>query len=158
MSDFTPITTQEQFDALIGDRIKRERESMAKKYAGHEDLLKKVADYEKQIGELTASAQESAKKYAGYDKTLAELQTKVKGYETASVKTRIAHETGIPYELAHRLAGETEDDIRKDAEAMVKFVGANTRKATPLASTEPAGTGSTFDAALRKMVQGMKGE
>jgi len=156
MAEFTPITTQEQFDAAIGERIKRERETLAKKYAGHEELQKKVADYEKQIGDLTASAQESAKKYAGYDKNIADLQARVKGYETASVKTRIAHETGIPYELASRLSGETEDDIRKDAQTMAQFLGKNTHKATPLASTEPAGVGSTQDAALRQMIQGMK--
>ena len=155
MAEFTPITTQEQFDAAIGDRLKRERETVAKRYADYDDLRQKNADYEKQIGELTASAQESAKKYADYDKTVAELQAKVKGYETASVKTRIAHETGIPYELAHRLSGETEDDIRKDAEAMSQYIG-TTRKATPLASTEPAGAGNSQDAALRRMVQSLK--
>lgn len=158
MAEFTPITTQEQLDALIGDRIKRERETVAKRYADHDELRQKVADYEKQIGELTASAQESAKKYAGYDKTVAELQNKVKGYETASAKTRIAHETGIPFELAHRLSGETEDDIRKDAEVMARFVGQTTRKPTPMASTEPAGVGNSNDAAFRNMLQKMKGE
>ena len=35
MGDFTPIETQEQLDAVIGERIKRERETSAKKYEGY---------------------------------------------------------------------------------------------------------------------------
>ena len=154
MAEFTQITTQEQLDALIGDRIKRERETTAKKYGDYEDLKQKVTDYEKQIGDLSKTIEESGKKYAGYDKTLAELTAKVKGYETSSVKMRIAHETGIPYELASRLAGETEDDIRKDAETLSKLVGKPTPSAPPLKSTEPAG-GDTRTAALRALAQNL---
>lgn len=156
MAEFTPITTQEAFDAAIKERIQRERDSAAKKYGDYTDLQTKVADYEKKFGEMTKSMEDAAKKYAGYDKTLAELQTKVKGYETASVKTRIAHETGIPFELAHRLSGETEEDIRKDAEVMAKFLG-KPAAATPLASTEPAGV-TGHKAALKGVLSELRGD
>ena len=108
MEEFKPITTQAEFDAAIGERLKRERETLSKKYGDYDDLKTKVADYEKQIGQLTRAAEDAAKKYAGHDKELADLQAKVKGYETDSVKTRIAHEAGLPYELAGRLTGEDE--------------------------------------------------
>lgn len=142
MEEFKPITTQDEFDAVIGERLKHEREALAEKYGDYDDLKNKVADYEQQISQMTLAAEDSAKKYAGYEKDLADLQAKVKGYETASVKTRIAHETGLPYELAERLRGEEEADIRKDAEALAKMVGGQTRKAAPpLRDTEPAGDG-----------------
>ena len=83
MAEFTPITTQEQFDSAIGERLKRERETIAKKYGDYDELKNKVADYEKQIGQMNKAADDAAKKYAGYDKDLADLQDKVKGYETA---------------------------------------------------------------------------
>lgn len=150
MAEFTPITTQEQFDAAIGERLGRERETISKKYGDYDDLKSKNSAYEKQIGDLNRSMEEQSKKYAGYDQQLADLQTKVKGYESHSVKTRIAHETGIPYELVDRLSGETEDDIRKDAEALAKFVGKNDAPPAPLRSTEPAGTDSKH-AALRAL-------
>ena len=38
MAEFVPITTQEAFDAAIGERLKRERESIAKKYGDYDDL------------------------------------------------------------------------------------------------------------------------
>lgn len=132
---FEIIDTQEKLDAVIADRLRRERETVSKKYADYEGIKKTNADYEKQIGEMAKAADEAAKKYAGYDKQLAELQSKLKGYETSSVKMRIAHETGIPYELAERLSGATEDDIRKDAESLSKYIGKK-KTAAPLKSTE----------------------
>ncbi len=157
MAEFTPINTQEEFNAAISDRLKRERETLSKKYGDYDDLKTKVTNYEKQIGELNRSISDSAQKYAGYDKTVADLQAKVKGYETASVKTRIAREAGIPYELAERLSGETEEDIRKDAESLARIVGKGTQHPAPLKSTEPAGGGDK-KAALRQMLRDMKGE
>lgn len=155
MSEFKAITTQEEFDAAIGDRIKRERESAAKKYGDYDDLKKKVADQESQISALTKERDEQAKKYAGYDKSLSELQTKVKAHETNSVKMRIAHETGIPFELAAKLSGETEEDIRKDAETMAKFVN-KSKYVGPLKSDGNAEVDGNR-AALRTMLQNMKG-
>ena len=158
MAEFTAITTQEQFDAAIGERIKRERETISKKYGDYEDLKTKISDYEKQIGDLSKTIEDSGRKYAGYDKTLAELTAKVKGYETSSVKMRIAHDVGIPYELSGRLSGETEDDIRKDAESLAKLIASN-RPGVPLRTTEPAGADNKT-AALRAFTEKLtnKGE
>lgn len=123
---FEIIDTQEKLDSIISERLRRERETISRKYADYDEIKQKNAEYEKQIGEMTKAAEESAKKYSGYDKQLADMQARIKGYETGSVKTRIAHETGIPYELAERLTGETEDEIRQDAEMLSKLVGKKT--------------------------------
>lgn len=159
MAEFTPITTQEQFDAAIGERIKRERETIAKKYDGFDDMKSKITDYENKIGLLSQSMKDDAKKYEGYDETLSGLKTQVKSYETSSVKMRIAHETGIPFELATKLCGETEDDIRKDAETLAKFVGKQSTPTAPLKSSEPADVDSKT-AALRALTEQLvnKGE
>lgn len=154
MAEFKPINTQEEFDAAIGERIKRERETVSKKYADYDELKNKVANYETTIADMTKAAKEAADKYAGYDKTLAELQGKVKGYETASVKTRIAHEAGLPYELAARLSGETEDDIRKDAETLAKLVGKPNPPA-PGKDTEGSGGDAGKTAALRALAKNL---
>ena len=156
MAEFVPITTQEAFDAAIGERLKRERESIAKKYGDYDDLKRKVADYEAQIGQMTREAEDTAKKYAGYDQNLAEMQAKIKGYETASVKTRIAHESGLPYELASRLSGESEESIRKDAEALAKLLGGQTHSAPPLRDTESTPADGTKAATRALLSQLMK--
>lgn len=158
MPEFTPIISQEQFDAAIGERIKRERETLTKRYGDYDELRGKVSEYEKRLGEMSTSMEESSKKYAGYDKTLAELQGKIKGYETGSVKLRIAHEENIPYELASRLSGETEEDIRKDAQSLARLMQASEQPA-PLKSYEPSGA-DTKTAALKSLTEQLinKGE
>ncbi len=151
MADFTPINTQEEFDAAIGDRLKRERETVSKKYGDYEDLKKRVADQEAQISTLTKERDDNAKKYAGYDKSLSELQTQVKAHETNSVKMRIARETGLPAELAERLSGKDEADMRADAESLAKLI--RSQNVAPV--YRPGGEGGTDgkDAALKNLVK-----
>lgn len=153
--EFTPITTQEELDKIISARLTRERDAVAKKYGDYDDLKGKVGGYETQIADYAKQLEEANKKQAGHDKVVAELQAKLKGYESASVKTRIALEKGLPYELAARLSGDDEDAIRQDADALAKFVGRG--PAAPLRSTEPEGVDSQR-AALKGMLQNMKGE
>lgn len=43
-------------------------------------------------------------------------------YEKESKRVKVAMENGIPYELAGKLSGETEDEMKKDAEAFSKFL------------------------------------
>lgn len=163
MSEFKAITTQEEFDAAIGERIKRERESTGKKYEGYlspDDYQKKVKEYEDKLKEANTKLAEAAQKAASHDKEVAERDAKIKGYETDSVKARIAHEIGIPYELAGRLSGESEDDIRKDAETFLAAIGSQ-KPAAPLATSEPSGTNLANEAqtaALKKTLAGLKGE
>ena len=61
MSDFKEIKTQEEFNAAIGERLKREREAVKKEFEGYlspEDAAKKYAGY--------LSPEDETKKYAGY--------------------------------------------------------------------------------------------
>lgn len=150
MSEFKVIETQEQLDAVIADRIKRAQETTRKEFEGFlspEDAEKKYAGY--------LSPEAEKKKYAGYlsPEEVAKKDAKIKGYETNSVKMRIAHENGIPFELAERLSGESEDDIRKDAETMAKYL--QRKNVPPLASTEPEGI-DTKRAAVKKMLSDLK--
>lgn len=152
MADFKVIETQEQLDSIIGERLSRDREAQAKKYEGYispEDYQKKVTDYEDQIKGLNKTIKDNekiAKEAEGY-------KAQIKKYETDSVKTRIAHEVGLPYEMAGRLKGETEDDIRKDAESLHKLV--NAKSAPPLKSDDPDNIDSTR-AAMKNMLDDLK--
>ena len=153
MAEFKPINTQEEFDTAITARLKRERETTEKKYEGWLSPEAVAEQYKDHI-----TPEDVAKKYEGWasPEAIAEKDAKIKGYETNSVKMRIAHEIGLPFELVDRLNGEDEASIRKDAEGFADILGKNT-KASPLASTEPP-EADTKDAALLKMVQGLKGE
>ena len=55
MAGFEAITTQEQLDAVIKDRLERERKTLTEKYSDYDDLKERDSDYEKQIGDLNKS-------------------------------------------------------------------------------------------------------
>jgi seryl-tRNA synthetase len=149
-----PITTQEELDSLIGDRLKRERETISKKYGDYDSIKSKSAELETAKADLQKQLAEATEKITNYDKEIADRDAKIKSYESHSVKQRIAHEVGLPFEVADRLSGETEDDIRKDAEVLYKVFG-KSKPTAPLGSTE----GETVDpkrAALKKMLDEAK--
>lgn len=154
MSEFKVIETQEQFDDMVRDRLKRERDTVKKDYEG---FLSPADVAEKYKGYL--SPEDIEAKYKDYlsPEEAGKLRTKVKGYETDSVKTRIAHETGLSYEAIEFLRGEDEDSIRKSAESLKGLVGAT--NVAPLASTEQ-NLGNATDAALKNTLKGLnlKGE
>ena len=94
-------------------------------------------------------------KNLGYKKQLEEAQGKIKGYETSSLKMRIAHENGIPYELAGRLSGSDEEEIKKDAETMAKFL--RKKDVPPLAGGDPQKIDDKTTA-MKGMLASLKGE
>lgn len=154
MADFTPITTQEQLDSIIGERLKREKESTSKKYEGWlspDDVSKIKSDYEKQIASMTADADNAAKKYADYDKQIADRDAKIKNYETASVKARIAHETGLSYDAIQFLQGADEESIKASAESLKTLMGSAKPAPAPLANTEKQGDGADYKSLLHNL-------
>lgn len=148
MSEFKPIETQEALDAILKDRLDRQKKSVTdeikKQYEGwiSPEDAKKSTD---EIAALTGKLSDS-------EKTIADLTAKNSAYEISSVKMRIAHETGLPYELAERLSGSTEDEIRKDAETLSQFT--TQAQATPSFTSEPP-VGNSTDAAFRALAQSL---
>ena len=144
-NEFKPINTQEEFDTIIKDRIARNTKTVTdevtKKYEGYispDALAAKEKDWNDKINALNTQAGEK-------DKSISALTAQNKAYELGALRSRIAHEKGIPYELAQRLAGETEEDIGKDADILAKFISSKPKQSAPLKSTE---SGAGKDAAL----------
>ena len=165
---FEAITTQEQLDSIIGERLKRERETVEKKlresiekeylekYGDYEELKTKTDEYGRQIEGFNQTIKENSEKIAGYEKSSGEMQAKLKKYEMDSMKMKIAHEAGIPFELASRLSGEDEAAIRKDAESISKFISKK-KTSVPLASADPEKLDSK-QIAMKSMLDNLKGE
>ena len=157
MEDFKPIETQEQFDTMIADRLKRERETITKKFSDYEMLKEKAENYDSAVADYEGKLQAANNKISDNEKIVKDMESKIAEYETSSVKMRIAHEVGIPYELAGRLTGENEEALRKDAEGLIKIMGSQAHKVPPLKSTEPPAA-DTKTAAFKSMLDNMKGE
>ena len=123
MAEFTPITTQEQFDAAIQARIARERTTIEGKYSDYESL-------KTQVQTLSTDKTSLEQKVAGFQTEKTNLQKqiddankKVKDLETDALKTEAAIAKGLPLELRSRLAGSTKEEIEADADKLVKVVG-----------------------------------
>lgn len=151
-NEFKAIETQEEFDAAIKARLDRNTKTVTdevkKSYEGYisPDEAKKLND---QITSLSTQLTEK-------DTSIADLTAKNKAYETASVKARIAHEKGLPYELAERLSGESEEDIAADADKLSQFVSAGKPTAplyTPAGNTGMSVKGA--DAAVMSLLDSL---
>lgn len=86
---------------------------------------------EVQLSDLQGSL-ESQKSELG---NVEDLKKQIEGYKLNELKTTIARQANIPFELAGRLSGTTEEEIKADAENLAELV--NTKQTLPLRTTEP---------------------
>ena len=150
---FEAITTQEQFDAAIGERLKRERDTIEKKYEGYLSPEEAQSKYEGYMS--PEDVQEKYKDYLDPEKA-AEKDATIKDYERKSKKVQIAMAEGIPYDLAEKISGDTEEDMLKDAKRMAGFI----IKTNPYPgyNPEPNNNKNSKDEAMKRMLRGLKGE
>ena len=123
--EFKVIETQEAFDAAIKSRLERNTrtvtEEVTKKFEGYvsPDEAKKTAE---RIEALT-------KEIEAGKATIADLTAKNSAYEISSVKMKIAQGLGIPVELAERLNGTTEEELKKAQEKIAELEKSSGKKA-----------------------------
>lgn len=129
--EFKPITTQEEFDAAIKSRLARERETISKQYSDYNDLKTQVEELNKEKAAFTKTSQKHADDMKGLQDQLDAANAKVKTYELDALKTSVAIEKGLPLELRSRLTGETEEEIRADADSFSKLFAAQNRQGLP---------------------------
>ena len=135
MSEFKVIETQEQFDEMLGDRLKREREASEKKYEAYttpDDLQALKDSYEARIKTLEDTAADTQKALEERDQKIAEDAKDRADLE----KTRIAYAAGLDIKYADRLRGENAEEWKADAKALAKDFAA-AHQAAPLGSNEP---------------------
>ena len=121
MSDFTPIETQEAFDKAIQKRLAqkdRELSEMYKDYLSPDYVAALKADYEKKITEAAEAVKAAENKAKEKDGTVSELTKRAETAEASLLKNKIAYENKLPLELAARLVGSNEEELKKDAETL----------------------------------------
>jgi len=127
----------------------------AAKPTDYDDLKSTKETLEKQVEELNGTLTATNDKYTQQESTLGDLQKQVKGYEVDTLKNRIASQVGLPLNLAGRLTGTTEDELKADAENFASFV--SKPSPLPLKPTEPAGKSKNNDEDIREIVQKLNG-
>lgn len=146
MGEFTPITTQEQLEAVLKDRLERqskkfesEKADLEKKYSGYmasDDVTKLKQSYEDQIKDLNTKIDEGASVQIELDNAKKQIEAQ----KIDSLRIKTALENGIPYEFADRLKGTTAEELTADAKLFAKSF---TRPAGQ--HTQPAYNGESKD-------------
>lgn len=152
---FKVIETQEELDAVIGERIERAKNSVRKeydeKYSDYDSLKERAESFDTKTKEYEDKINTLNEKVSSFK----ELEKKNKQLETDSLKVKIALDNGIPYQMASRLKGDDEESILKDAKTMAQFM--RHKKTPPLRDTEA----KKGDESYRKLLKGLhinKGE
>lgn len=133
MSEFKIVETQEEFDKRISERLKREKEKFE---ASTSDLRAEIDALKLQLGEKDKALEKGQSDLQGLQKAIEEKDGKISQHEMAKLKTTIALQNGIPYDLAERLNGKDEAEILADAQRFAGYI-AKPEPIAPLKSTEP---------------------
>lgn len=150
MSEFKPITTQEEFDAAIKECLSREKA----KYSDYDQLKSRVKELEEENVGLKSTIESTNQSKSESDKQLEEMQSKIAGYETASLRTRVALQHGLPYDLADRLQGTDEESFKADAERLAGYMK-RAQPVAPVRETEPV-LEKTENTLYKNLIQGLE--
>lgn len=141
MSEFKTIETQEEFDKMIQKRLEQKEREVSerfKDYLSPDEVAKIKSEFEGKIKTANDSLKAERDKSIEHSKVVSELEQRAKSAETKWLKGRVAMEKGIPFELADRLIGDTEEELLKDAESVSSLLAPRT--APPMRTNEPQGT------------------
>lgn len=103
--------TQAEMNAIISDRLTRERS----KYADYDDLKAKAAQFDAAQEAGKTELQKANEKAA---KLQEQLDTLTRANTLRELRSKVAAATGVPAEL---LSGDTEESCTAQAQAILKF-------------------------------------
>lgn len=137
-NEFKVIETQEEFDKAVKERLARKDKEQAEKYKEYmspADVTSLKSEYDKKLQELNDALTKANEKIAGNDQIVADLTNRANTAESDLLKSRIAHESGVPFELAGRLVGSNAEELKADAEKFASFLAP--KSAPPLYTSDP---------------------
>lgn len=100
--------TQAEVDAIVRDRLKREREATATKYGDYDDLKRAAAEGDKNKSQLEKLSEQ-----------IGELTSRAEKAEAASTRAKVVAAKKLPPGLAKRLQGKTEEELTADADELL---------------------------------------
>lgn len=152
MAEFKVIETQEELNAIIKDRLERERNSVRKeyeeKYKDYAELQSKVSSYNDERESFEKQIKELQEKTSSIDT----LTQRNKQLETDSLKVKVALKNGIPFEMASRLSGDDEESLSKDAQNMAMFM----QNKSPMLRDPESKAKEQGDGAYKNLIKGLK--
>ena len=151
MTEFKVIETKEQLNAIIKARLDREKE----KYADYDQLAEKIKKLETENTSLKQTISDKETSENTSLTRISELEKDVTTWKQKSLKQQIAMKNGLPFDLADRLQGDSEESLNEDAERLASLVSVK-NYTQPLADKEPNLEINSVDAAWRDVVKNLK--
>lgn len=129
----------ETFDRAYVEELRKENATWRKQTREMEKRLEAIESEKKQSADAELASQQKFKELAEQrERDLAALKSQLETERLTNLRTRIGVELKLPVLLAMRLQGTTEDDIRADAESLVKELGLNKSIEPPPAQNQQA--------------------
>ena len=154
---FKIIETQEDLDKIIQKRLAQKDREIAETYKDFlspEQAEELRTEYEKKVNDAKKALEDLNAKLADHDKVVSDLTQRAQTAETKLLKGKIAHESGLPYELANRLVGSTEEELKQDAQSLTAIL--KPIQTAPLHTTDTKGSGApqkiSADAAMLNFI------
>lgn len=151
MTEFKVIETQEQLNAIIKARLDREKE----KYADYDQLAEKIKKLETENTSLKQTITDKETSESTSLTRISELEKDVTTWKQKSLKQQIAMKNGLPFDLAERLQGDSEESLNEDAERLASLVNVKNYR-QPLADKEPNIETNSIDAAWRDVARNLR--
>lgn len=151
MTEFKVIETQEQLDAIIKSRLDREKA----KYSDYDTLAEKIKKLEMENTSLKQTISDKETSESTTASKIADLEKDVTIWKQKSLKQQIAMKNGLPFDLADRLQGDSEDSLNEDAERLASLVKVKTYT-QPLAEKEPNFEAKGLDSAWQDVLKNLK--
>ncbi|WP_271327976.1 capsid assembly scaffolding protein Gp46 family protein [Lactococcus muris] len=156
MSEFKPITSQEDLDKIINARLARQKETIEAKYEDYDQVKTRNAELETENSNLQETVAKSGEAAKTHEQTVSDLQAQIAKHETSQLRTQVALQAGLPYDLAGRLQGDDEESLKADAERLSGFMKPKA-PAAPLKSQE-SNLGDGKDGAYKALAQNLSTE
>ena len=133
--EFQAITSQEQLDNVIGERLRRQKEQFEEKIKEYEALKEENSKLQTELEQKNQFIEENKKETSMRTEDYENLEKELSSLKLQQLKQKIAINNGIPLDLANRLSGEDEETLLEDAKTLSGFINSNPTP-QPLKSVE----------------------
>lgn len=111
--------TQDELNALVQDRLARER----KKYADYDQVKADAAEFKKLKESSMTEQQKKDAVIADLQGKLAERDRQIAESAAQVLRVEVLEDNGLPAVWASRVTGTTEDEIKADVATLKKMLG-----------------------------------
>jgi len=120
--DFQAITSQEQFDKLIGKRLGALEQKIRAEYQGFEDLKAKAKKFDEAEAEKLTDDQRRQQELDELKSALADREKQIESLTLDALRKDIAAEKGLPAKFAARLSGTSREELEADADDLLEVL------------------------------------